>query len=203
MKAKDVKKILNITQPTLSKYVKIGKIRVTKINDYNYFYNENDVYQLIGLKNNKYDKINVTYSRVSNQPRKNDLKDQSNRLYEFSIIKGIEISQQFQDIKSGMTFDRTDFKKMIKMIIEGKIEIIIIENKDRLCRFGFELLEEIFKYFGTKILVVNNEISNKSYEQELTDDLISIIHYFSMKSYSNRRKLNKLKKELLDDNSKI
>ena len=203
MKAREARKILNITQPTLSKYVKIGRIKVIKINDYNYIYDDNDVYSIIGLKNNKHDKINVSYARVSNQPRKNDLKEQSNRLYEYSIAKGIEISKQFEDIKSGMTFDRTDFHKLIKLIIEGKIEIVIVENKDRLCRFGFELLEEIFKYFGTKIVVVNNEISNKSYEQELTDDLISIIHYFSMKSYSNRGKLNKIKKDLLNDKSKI
>ena len=53
-----------------------------------------------------------------------------------------------------------------------------------------------FKYFGTSILVLNNDEFNKTYEQELTDDLIAIIHYFSMKSYSHRRKLNKLRKEL-------
>lgn len=104
-----------------------------------------------------------------------------------------------EDIKSGMSFDRKYFKELITNIISGKIECIFIENKDRLCRFGFELLEDLFKYYGTKIIVINNEIQNKSYEQELTDDLISIIHYFSMKSYSNRRKLNKIKKELIEN----
>ena len=63
-------------------------------------------------------------------------------------------------------------------------------------RFNFDLLEDLFKYFGTKILVLNDTLDNKSYEQELTEDLVSIIHYFSMKSYSHRRKLNKIRKEL-------
>ena len=63
-------------------------------------------------------------------------------------------------------------------------------------RFGYEMFESFFKYFGTTILVLNEEISNKSYEQELTEDLISILHYFSMKSYSHRRKINKMRKEL-------
>ena len=67
--------------------------------------------------------------------------------------------------------------------IDGKIEYIIIENKDRLCRFGYELLEKLFLFYGTKLIVINDIIQNKTYEQELTDDLISIIHYFSMKSY--------------------
>jgi len=99
-----------------------------------------------------------------------------------------------------MNFDRQDFNKLIELIIKGEIELLIIENKDRLVRFGFELLENIFKYFGTKIIVINDSLSNKTYEQELTDDLIYIIHYFSMKSYSNRRKLNKIKKDLQETN---
>lgn len=196
MKAKEVKKILNITQQTLKTYHQQGKIRYCKINKYHYIYNDDDVYKLIGVKKEKHNRINVSYSRVSNQPRKNDLKDQTQRIYEYCISKGIQIDMQLEDIKSGMNFDRTNFNELIKLIIEGKIEYVIIENKDRLCRFGFELLENLFKYYGTKILVISEIIQNKTYEQELTDDLISIIHYFSMKSYSNRRKLNKIKKEL-------
>ena len=58
------------------------------------------------------------------------------------------------------------------------------------------MLEKFFKYFGTNILVLNDALENKTYEQELTEDLISVIHYFTMKSYSHRRKLNKLRKEI-------
>ena len=72
---------------------------------------------------------------------------------------------------------------------------IIVENKDRLVRFGFNLLKEIFKLHGTEIIVIS-ETPNKSYEQELTDGLISIIHYYSMKSYSNRRKFNNAEKSI-------
>ena len=92
-----------------------------------------------------------------------------------------------------------DVKKLVEKIVKGKVELVVIENKDRLCRFGFELFESFCKYFKTKILVVN-DLSEKTYEQELTEDLISIIHYFSMKSYSHRRKLNKLAKELENKN---
>jgi hypothetical protein len=108
-------------------------------------------------------------------------------------------NEVFDEIISGMSFDRKDFNEMLNSIIKGKVECVIIENKDRLARFGFDLLEQLFKLYGTKIIIANDEISNKTYEQELTDDLISIIHYFSMKSYSNRRKLNKFKKELIDN----
>lgn len=95
-----------------------------------------------------------------------------------------------------MSFDRLGFQKLCRDVISGNVEMIVIENKDRLMRFGYEMFESFFKYFGTTILVLNEEISNKSYEQELTEDLISILHYFSMKSYSHRRKINKMRKEL-------
>lgn len=88
------------------------------------------------------------------------------------------------------------FQSLVDLIIQGKVDLLIVENKDRLTRFNFDTLEHIFKCFGTQILVLNDALDNKSYEQELTEDLISIIHYFTMKSYSHRRKLNKIRKEL-------
>lgn len=199
MKASEVKKILNITQPTLSKYFKIGLIRANVINSYHYEYFDEDVYKFIGIKKEKKNKINVSYSRVSTGSQSSQLKDQTNRIYEFCISKGINLDNQFEDIKSGMNFERKSFQKLIELVIKGEIELVIIENRDRLVRFGFELLELIFKYFGTKIFVINDKIENKSYERELTEDLVSIIHYFSMKMYSHRRKLNKMKKELIKE----
>ena len=72
-----------------------------------------------------------------------------------------------------MGADRKEFQEVLRMIIQGEVELLVIENKDRLVRFGYEILESIFKYFGTKILVLNDILENKSYEQELTEDLIS------------------------------
>jgi predicted site-specific integrase-resolvase len=196
MKAKEVKSILNITQQTLHNYIKEGKISFIKINKYHYDYNDNDVYKLIGLSNTKKQRYNVTYSRVSLSKQKDDLARQTERLYNYCMSNGISIEKQYEDVKSGMNFnDRRSFNDLLTDVIKGNIDSVIIENKDRLARFGFELIESFFKFFDTKIIVVNN-VDNKSYENELTEDLISIIHYFSMKSYSNRRKLNKFKKEI-------
>ena len=85
--------------------------------------------------------------------------------------------------------------KLLNIVCENRVKTVIVENKDRLVRFGFNLLKEVFRLHGTEIVVIS-DIPNKSYEQELTDDLISIIHYYSMKSYSNRRKLNNAEKIL-------
>ena len=101
-----------------------------------------------------------------------------------------------QDIKSGMNFtERKAFMKLLTMVINHEVKTVIVENKDRLVRFGFDLVKELFRQHGTEIIVVS-DADNKTYEQELTEDLISIIHYYSMKSYSNRRKMNKIKKIL-------
>lgn len=197
MKAKDVLNLLNIHRQTLHTYVKSGKIKIKSIiNKYHYEYDDDSVYALIGYKKEHKNKKIISYSRVSTQNQKEQLKEQTKRIYDSCISRGIDLDEQFEDIKSGMNSERASFQKIIQMIIQGKVELLVIENKDRLIRFGYDTLESIFKYFGCKILVLNDVLENKSYEQELTEDLISIIHYFTMKNYSHRRKLNKLRKEI-------
>lgn len=196
MKAKNVLKILNISWITLMKYLKLGYISAIKLPNGQYDYNDDTVYAFIGQKKEKKNKKIISYSRVSTQNQKSQLKEQTQRIYNSCVSKGIKLDEQIEDIKSGMSSDRKGFNYVCQEIIKGNVELLVIENKDRLLRFGYEIFEDFFKYFGTKILVLNDTLENKTYEQELTEDLISIIHYFTMKSYSHRRKLNKLRKEL-------
>ena len=196
MKAKEVRSILGITQQTLYNWTKEGKIKFHKISDHLNIYNDNSVYALIGNKQNKRNRKIISYSRVSTQNQKEQLKEQTQRIYDSCISRGIKLDEQLEDIKSGMSEDRPSFQKLIQMVVKNEVELVVIENKDRLIRFGYSTIESIFKYFGTKIMVLNDAIENKTYEQELTEDLISIIHYFTMKSYSHRRKLNKLRKDI-------
>ena len=201
MKAKEVRSILGITQQTLYNWTKEGKIKFHKISDHLNIYDDNSVYALIGNKQNKRNRKIISYSRVSTQNQKEQLKEQTQRIYDSCISRGIKLDEQLEDIKSGMSEDRPSFQKLIQMVVKNEVELVVIENKDRLIRFGYSIIESIFKYFGTKILVLNDTIENKTYEQELTEDLISIIHYFTMKSYSHRRKLNKLRKDLETENN--
>ena len=196
MKANEVLKLLNITRPTLCSYVKRGYIKAVKTPTGMFNYDEDSVLAFIGLKKKKNNTKIVSYSRVSTQSQKNQLTEQTNRLYNYCISKGLDLNEQISDIKSGMSFERKGFQNLLTQVIQGKVKLVVIENKDRLVRFGYEIIEGIFKYYGTTILVVNEEIDNKSYEQELTEDLISVIHYFTAKSYSHRSALNKLKREL-------
>jgi len=201
MKANEVLDRLGISRVTLCKYVKSGIIKVDRLKNGQYNYDEESVYEFLGQKFNRNHKVNISYSRVSTQAQKDQLKEQTLRIYNSCISKGIELDEQIEDIKSGMDADRKGFQRLIERVIKGEIGLLVIENKDRLTRFNFDTLQLIFKYYGTQIIVLNDALDNRTYEQELTEDLISIIHYFTMKSYSHRRKLNKIRKELEEDSS--
>ena len=193
MKARDVLNILHITHKTLGTYVKSGKLNPHKINSHHYEYDSEEVYALVGKGKERY---NVTYSRVSLPKQKNDLETQTQRLYDFAVANGYQINEQITDIKSGMAFnERKGFMKLLDKVTKYEVKTVIIENKDRLVRFGFDLIRTVFEKYGTTIVVISEE-ANKTYEQELTDDLISIIHYYSMKSYGYRRKLHNAEQAL-------
>lgn len=107
----------------------------------------------------------------------------------YCLSNGIIINKIYQDIASGMNENRKDFNILINDVISGKINKIYISFKDRLTRFGFDYFKNLFAKYDTQIIVLDElEESSKIFQDELTDDLISIIHHFSMKLYSNRRK---------------
>ena len=175
MRSKEALEILQVHRVTLNRYVREGKIRVTEMSNGRYEYNDDDIYAFIGKRKERHGTKVITYSRVSTQSQKDQLKEQTQRIYDSCISRGIVIDEQFEDIGSGMSLDRKSFDKICQMIFHGDVDTLVIENKDRLTRFGFDMLEKFFKYFGTSILVLNDKLENKSYEQELTEDLISII----------------------------
>lgn len=196
MRAKEALEILKVHRVTLNRYVREGKIKVIELANGRYEYDDNDIFAFVGKRKEIHGTKIISYSRVSTYEQRNQLKDQTQRIYESCISKGLKLDEQLEDIGSGMSSDRKNFDKLCQMIFQGEVQTLIVENKDRLVRFGFEMLEKFFKYFGCQLIVLNDSIENKTYEQELTDDLISVIHYFTMKSYLHRRKLNKIRKEL-------
>ena len=201
MKASEVKNILHVTQKTINSYVKTGKLHPVIINSRHYEYDEDEVYNLIGK--GKTERLTVIYSRVSSRKQKNDLQTQEERIYNWAINNGYKVDMKLQDIKSGMCFtERKDFQKLMSLAATGQLGTLIVENRDRLCRFGFEMIEEMFRKLGAKIIVISN-VEDKSYEKELTDDLISIIHDYSMKSYSIRKRLHKAELVLSSDSEDV
>jgi predicted site-specific integrase-resolvase len=120
-------------------------------------------------------------------------------LREYCVKNGIKLNEVYSEIASGMNEDRKRFNELINEVITGNISKIFISYKDRLTRFGFNYFEKLFEKFGC-IIEVLNSTDEKTYEEELTEDLISIIHHFSMKMYSNRRKQLKEVEKILRKN---
>jgi predicted site-specific integrase-resolvase len=139
------------------------------------------------IKNNE--RKNICYCRVSSYGQKDDLARQiefmKNKYPNYVIIK---------DIGSGLNFKRKGLKRIIDMAIKGEINNIIVAYKDRLCRFGFELIEHIIEeYSNGKIIALNER--NLSPNEELTRDLVSIINIFSSR-INGLRKYKKAISEL-------
>jgi len=183
------KKILGLSNQALYERRNKGSLKFKIINNvYFYWLEEN-----IETDTNRY---NVIYCRVSNTKQRDDLDKQETILKEYAVSNGYKIDYIFKDIASGMNENRKDLNELIKLVVENKVNKVFISYKDRLTRFGYNYFEYIFKMFGTEIEVVNLT-KEEDFQTELTQDLISIIHHFSMKMYSNRRKeLNALKKVL-------
>lgn len=195
MKAREVTKLLKISRMTLHNYVQQGKIKADKQPNGYYDYNREDVYRILGNYN---ERQNVIYARVSSTCQKKDLTTQIETLRSFCNKNGIVIDNEYADICSGLNFDRKNFQKMLDDITEYKIKTIYITYKDRLTRLSYNVFKELFAKYGVEIVVLNEIDNPKEIEKEIFEEIITLLHSFSTKMYSARRKekLNLIEKEL-------
>jgi len=186
MKANEVIKILRITRPTLSKYVKEGLIKVTVLPNGRYDYDSDSVYAFL---NKNVQRKTVVYARVSTSKQKKDLQNQVDLLKNYAVMNGFQIGAVYQDIASGISFEkRQEFFEMLDAILNGQIAVVLITYKDRLSRVGFELFSHLFQQFGCKIIVISEVGSPQLDSQEVFEEIVSLLHCYSMKLYSSRKK---------------
>lgn len=186
MKAQEVLKLLGITRQTLTKYVKEGKINVTKLPNGRYNYEKESVYKYFmgGIERKTY-----IYARVFTSKQKKDLENQIQLLKQFCFSNGYQIHGVFSDIASGISFEkRKEFFNLLDEVIEGKVEKVIISYKDRLSRVGFDLFKHLFAKFNTEIVVVSEVGNSKLDSEEIFEEIVSLLHCYSMKVYSGRKK---------------
>ena len=182
MRAKKAMKLLGISRVTLYKYVKNGNIKATKLQNGYYDYDEESIMQFIGNNN----RTNVIYARVSTCKQKKDLKNQIKEIKNYCSINDIKYSNIYCDISSGLDLNRNNFSLMLDEIMHYNIKNVIIAHKDRLTRLSFSILEHIFEKFGTKIIIINKP--DKYFDNEYFNDLLTLMHSFSTKFYSKRKK---------------
>lgn len=203
MKANEVMRVLKLSRPSLTKYVHKGWLKVRVLPNGHYDYDETSVYKCF---NKNVDRETVIYARVSTQKQKNELDNQISSLSNFCMNNGYIVSNIYFDIASGINFEkRKEFFKMLDRIIEGKIERVVISYKDRLSRVGFELFTHLFSQHHCEIVVANQVGNEKLDSEDIFEEIVSLLHCYSIKMYSKKRITNLKKviedKELNDNDS--
>ncbi len=170
----ELAKKLNVSRETIRLWAEEGKIKITKTDGGHrrYIYDEEE---------KKCDRQKIIYARVSSAKQEGDLKRQIDFLQ-----KKYPKYKVISDIGSGLNYNRKGFSRLLEGIFTGTVEEIVVAYKDRLCRFGFEIIEQLCKHFSTTITVVDDS-DPKSEELELAEDIISIITVFSARFHGRRK----------------
>lgn len=194
-------KLLGVSNSTLRRWESENKLIPERTLGDQRIYTEKHLILARNLKTGISPTKNIIYCRVSSSNQKDDLASQVKAMESFCLAQGVEITDTLIEIGGGLNFKRKKFLQIIKWAITGEINTIYIAHKDRLCRFGFELVEEIVSWGGGKLIIANAEILSP--HEELTQDLLAIIHVFSCRLYGLRSYKNKIK-EIIEtvDNSK-
>lgn len=186
-------KLIGVSAQTLIRWDKNGKLKPLVLDSGHRRYTDDHLRSIKGIKENK---INVIYCRESTRQQKTSLEGQEAKLREFCIASGLTIDHVISDFGSGLNYKRKGLQQLITMICTGSVDTLVIFYKDRLMRFGFEMFEYLCSEHHVKLVVVDKTEGNKTQQEEFAEDLISIVHFFSMRLYGSRSYKKKLKEDL-------
>lgn len=183
--------MINVSVKTLQRWDCDGRLVAHRNKANRRFYTQEQYEEYMGIKKTVEGKT-IIYTRVSSKKQVDDLKNQVQFLREFANAKGWIIDECIEDIGSGLNYNRKKWNQLLDDCFNHKVSHIIIAHKDRFIRFGYDWFEWFLKdQCGVTITVVNNE--SLSPEQEMIQDLISIIHVFSCRIYGLRKYSSQLK----------
>lgn len=154
-----------------------------------------DLSQLLGIKSEL--SYTIGYCRVSSHDQKEDLLRQKQVLELFCAQNGWQY-EIIEDLGSGLNYSKKGLKRLIRLIVDSKVERLVITHKDRLLRFGSELIFSLCEHFGTEVVIINRT-EDSSYEEDLEADVLEIITVFSARLYGSRSHKNKKIVEELKD----
>jgi excisionase family DNA binding protein len=191
--------ILNVTPTTLRNWEKSGKITSYKTTGNHRRYNIEDINELLGINKSKKDKLIIGYCRVSTNEQQVELERQKYLIENYCVAKGYTY-KIITDIGSGINYNKKGLIELITLINNKEISKIVINYKDRLIRFGYEIIEQLCELNNIQIEIINHT-DDKTYEEELVDDVLSILTVYSSKLYGSRS--HKHKKQLDDIKNKL
>ena len=194
-------KLIGKTNQTLRNWDKDGILKPHHVSESGYrYYSQEQLNHFLGLKQEvQLNKKTIGYCRVSSNKQKDDLERQIENVKTYMYAKGYSF-EIISDIGSGINYNKKGLNELIDMVTNSEVEKIVILYKDRLIRFGYELIENICNKYGTTIEIIDN--TEKTEEQELVEDMIQIVTVFSARLQGKRaNKTKKMIKELLEDDT--
>lgn len=200
---KEAAEILGVSDETLRNYERDGKLSPTYTDGGHRRYKRIDIEKFAGTYVEPVTKVGTNrvaiYCRVSSheQKQKGDLERQVGRMTQEALKRGYKIVSVFDEVGSGMNDSRKKLHKLFELVETNQIDIVLVEHKDRLSRFCFNYLVSYFKSYGIKIELAE-EILGKGYEQELVEDILSLMASFSAKIYGKRSSQNRRKAEKVE-----
>ena len=192
-KPKDFAELLGVSVKTLQRWDRDGILKANRTPTNRRYYTYDQYLQFKGIQTENDIRDTVIYARVSTRNQKDDLQNQVEFLKQFCNAKGIIVNQCIEDFGSGLNYNRKKWNKLLDEVMENKIKTIVISNKDRFIRFGYDWFEKFCEKFNTKIIIVNNETLSPN--EELVQDIISILHVFSCRLYGFRKYKNQIKED--------
>lgn len=190
---------LNVSKITLQRWDNSGKLKAIRTSGGHRRYKLSDLEKFIGENNDDEketeDVIAATYARCSTSEQKQhgDIDRQSQRLSEYCAKKKYKVEHIIKDMGSGINDKRKGFVKLCKLVTEKKINKVVIEHKDRLTRFQYNLIEFFFNSYGVEIELTDKKEYTE--QEELVNDMMMLIASFSGRLYSARAKENTKKRK--------
>lgn len=185
--------MIGVSVKTLQRWDRDGILKAGRTPTNRRYYTQEQYNQFKGMEKEPDTRETIIYARVSTRNQKTDLQNQVSFLRQFCNAKGMVVDRCMEDYGSGLNYNRKKWNELLDLVMAGKVRMIVIAYKDRFVRFGYAWFEQFCGKFGTKILVVKNE--DLSPQEELTQDILSILHVFSCRLYG----LRKYEKQIKED----
>ena len=185
-------KLVGVTVRTLQRWDDGGKLVSHKTATGRRFYTESQYREYMNIAKPENVRKVICYTRVSGSNQKIDLQNQIMAMEGFVVAHGKTVDEWYSDIGSGLNYKRPNFLKIMEEVETNSVAEIIIAHKDRLVRFGYEWFDGFCNRHDCKITVVN--LQSLSPEEEVTQDLLTIIDCFSFRLYGLRRYKKEIQK---------
>ena len=197
-KPKEASQYIGRSISTLQRLDYSGKLKAHRTTTNRRYYTKEQLDTFLGKKAQTR-RLQIAYARVSSYEQKPELQHQLDYIRNYVNAKGIILDQEITDIGSGLNYNRKKWNKLMDLVEENKVGKIYIAYKDRFIRFGYDWFNHFCQKHGCDIVVLNNP--SLSPEEELIQDLLTILHVFSSRSYGIRKYQKQIKKELMENDS--